>query len=110
MGDHDEVLDEYRSSIDNIDAALVHLLAERLSLVGLKAWVQPRLKSTSDMWPTDALFSSVYNRCSALNKTHCLGSRECSTVLNTQIFLKIDPLNIRELQHGGHGTKRLVRV
>ncbi|SVA96589.1 uncharacterized protein METZ01_LOCUS149443, partial [marine metagenome] len=32
MGDHDEVLDEYRSSIDNIDAALVHLLAERFKI------------------------------------------------------------------------------
>ena len=27
--DHDEVLDEFRTSIDNIDVALVHLLAER---------------------------------------------------------------------------------
>ena len=32
MGDHDAVLDEYRSSIDNIDAALVHLLAERFKI------------------------------------------------------------------------------
>jgi len=32
MGEHDEVLDEYRSSIDNIDAALVHLLAERFKI------------------------------------------------------------------------------
>ena len=32
MGDHDGVLDEYRSSIDNIDAALVHLLAERFKI------------------------------------------------------------------------------
>ena len=27
--DHDEVLDGFRSSIDNIDVALIHLLAER---------------------------------------------------------------------------------
>ena len=29
---HDDQLAEYRSSIDNIDAALVHLLAERLKV------------------------------------------------------------------------------
>jgi chorismate mutase len=29
---HDEKLDEYRSSIDNIDAALVYLLAERFKV------------------------------------------------------------------------------
>ena len=29
---HDVRLDEYRSSIDNIDAALVHLLAERFKI------------------------------------------------------------------------------
>jgi chorismate mutase len=29
---HDERLAEYRSSIDNIDAALVHLLAERFKI------------------------------------------------------------------------------
>jgi chorismate mutase len=29
MADPDTQLDEYRRSIDNIDAALVHLLAER---------------------------------------------------------------------------------
>ncbi|MEP1123034.1 MAG: chorismate mutase [Ilumatobacter sp.] len=29
---HDEQLAEYRSSIDNIDAALVHLLAERFKI------------------------------------------------------------------------------
>ena len=32
MGDHHEELDDYRSSIDNIDAALVHLLAERFKI------------------------------------------------------------------------------
>ena len=32
MGDHHEELDEYRSSIDNIDAALIHLLAERFKI------------------------------------------------------------------------------
>ena len=30
--DQDPVLDEYRSSIDNIDAALIHLLAERFKV------------------------------------------------------------------------------
>ena len=30
--DEDEILDGYRSSIDNIDAALVHLLAERFKI------------------------------------------------------------------------------
>ncbi len=29
---HDPQLDEYRASIDNIDAALVHLLAERFKI------------------------------------------------------------------------------
>lgn len=29
---HDAQLDDYRSSIDNIDAALVHLLAERFKI------------------------------------------------------------------------------
>ncbi|MEO1062927.1 MAG: chorismate mutase [Actinomycetota bacterium] len=29
---HDETLDGYRASIDNIDAALVHLLAERFKI------------------------------------------------------------------------------
>ena len=32
MGDHHEELEEYRSSIDNIDAALIHLLAERFKI------------------------------------------------------------------------------
>ena len=32
MTDHDAQLDAYRSSIDNIDAALVHLLAERFKI------------------------------------------------------------------------------
>ena len=30
--DHDEVLDGFRSSIDNIDVALIHLLAERFRI------------------------------------------------------------------------------
>lgn len=30
--EHDPILDEYRSSIDNIDAALIHLLAERFKV------------------------------------------------------------------------------
>jgi chorismate mutase len=30
--DHDSPLAEYRSSIDNIDAALIHLLAERFKI------------------------------------------------------------------------------
>ena len=30
--EHDEVLDGYRTSIDNIDAALIHLLAERFKV------------------------------------------------------------------------------
>ena len=30
--EHDDRLDQYRSSIDNIDAALVHLLAERFKI------------------------------------------------------------------------------
>ncbi|MED6327906.1 MAG: chorismate mutase [Actinomycetota bacterium] len=30
--EHDPVLDEYRSSIDTIDAAIIHLLAERFKV------------------------------------------------------------------------------
>lgn len=29
---HDDVLDEFRASIDNIDAAIIHLLAERFKI------------------------------------------------------------------------------
>ena len=32
QAERDETLDEYRSSIDNIDAALIHLLAERFKV------------------------------------------------------------------------------
>ena len=47
--ERDETLDEYRSSIDNIDAALIHLLAERFK-VTRKVGAH---KATTDMPPAD---------------------------------------------------------
>ena len=32
MEDNKDLLEEYRSSIDNVDAALIHLLAERFRI------------------------------------------------------------------------------
>ena len=47
--EHDEVLDGYRTSIDDIDAALIHLLAERFK-VTRKVGVH---KAAAGMAPTD---------------------------------------------------------
>ncbi len=46
---HDERLAEYRSSIDNIDAALVHLLAERFKITKAVG----RYKKDADLAPAD---------------------------------------------------------
>lgn len=46
---HDERLSEYRSSIDNIDAALVHLLAERFKITKAVG----RYKKQADLAPAD---------------------------------------------------------
>lgn len=46
---HDPQLDEYRSSIDNIDAALVHLLAERFKVTKAVG----RYKASADLPPAD---------------------------------------------------------
>ena len=45
----DEVLDGYRQSIDNIDAALVHLLAERFKVTQAVG----RYKATAGLPPAD---------------------------------------------------------
>ena len=47
--EHDEVLDGYRTSIDDIDAALIHLLAERFKVTH-KVGVH---KAAAGMAPTD---------------------------------------------------------
>jgi chorismate mutase len=49
MSDVDPQLAEYRSSIDNIDAALVHLLAERFKITKAVG----RYKATVDLPPAD---------------------------------------------------------
>ena len=46
---HDERLAEYRSSIDNIDAALVHLLAERFKITKAVG----RYKKEAQLAPAD---------------------------------------------------------
>ncbi len=46
---HDEQLADYRSSIDNIDAALVHLLAERFKITKAVG----RYKKQADLPPAD---------------------------------------------------------
>lgn len=46
---HDPQLDDYRSSIDNIDAALVHLLAERFKITKAVG----RYKATAELPPAD---------------------------------------------------------
>ena len=46
---HDEQLSEYRSSIDNIDAALVHLLAERFKITKAVG----RYKKEAQLAPAD---------------------------------------------------------
>jgi chorismate mutase len=46
---HDARLAEYRSSIDNIDAALVHLLAERFKITKAVG----RYKSEANLAPAD---------------------------------------------------------
>ncbi|WP_040494846.1 chorismate mutase [Ilumatobacter nonamiensis] len=46
---HDERLAEYRSSIDNIDAALVHLLAERFKITKAVG----RYKKDAQLAPAD---------------------------------------------------------
>jgi chorismate mutase len=47
--ERDETLDEYRSSIDNIDAALIHLLAERFKVT----WKVGAHKAAAGMPPAD---------------------------------------------------------
>jgi chorismate mutase len=47
--DHDAVLDEYRASIDNIDAAIIHLLAERFKITRRVG----EYKATHDLPPAD---------------------------------------------------------
>ena len=49
MSDVDPQLADYRSSIDNIDAALVHLLAERFKITKAVG----RYKATVDLPPAD---------------------------------------------------------
>ena len=79
MEDQDEVLDGYRASIDNIDAALVHLLAERFKItrqvgeykarVGLSA-ADPereehqvaRMRSLAEEAGVDPVFSEKFLR------------------------------------------------
>ncbi len=46
---HDDRLAEYRSSIDNIDAALVHLLAERFKITKAVG----RYKKEAQLAPAD---------------------------------------------------------
>ncbi|BAN03017.1 chorismate mutase [Ilumatobacter coccineus] len=46
---HDQRLADYRSSIDNIDAALVHLLAERFKITKAVG----RYKKEADLAPAD---------------------------------------------------------
>jgi chorismate mutase len=46
---HDEQLNEFRSSIDNIDAALVHLLAERFKITKAVG----RYKREANLEPAD---------------------------------------------------------
>ena len=46
---HDQQLSEYRSSIDNIDAALVHLLAERFKITKAVG----RYKKEAQLAPAD---------------------------------------------------------
>lgn len=46
---HDPQLDEYRASIDNIDAALVHLLAERFKITKAVG----RYKASADLPAAD---------------------------------------------------------
>ena len=46
---HDQQLAEYRSSIDNIDAALVHLLAERFKITKAVG----RYKKQAELAPAD---------------------------------------------------------
>ena len=46
---HDPQLSEYRSSIDNIDAALVHLLAERFKITKAVG----RYKKEAELAPAD---------------------------------------------------------
>lgn len=47
--DHDETLDAYRASIDNIDAAIIHLLAERFKITRKVG----DYKATHDLPPAD---------------------------------------------------------
>ncbi len=47
--DIDETLDSYRSSIDNIDAAIIHLLAERFKITRRVG----EFKSRHDLPPAD---------------------------------------------------------
>ena len=49
MPDPDTQLDEYRRSIDNIDAALVHLLAERFKITKAVG----RYKAAAELPPAD---------------------------------------------------------
>ena len=46
---HDDVLDAYRASIDNIDAAIIHLLAERFKITRKVG----EYKATHDLPPAD---------------------------------------------------------
>lgn len=57
MGDvtEDPQLAEYRSSIDNIDAALVHLLAERFKVTKAVG----RYKATAELPPADPVREEI---------------------------------------------------
>ncbi len=55
MSDVDPQLAEYRASIDNIDAALVHLLAERFKITKAVG----RYKATVDLPPADPAREAV---------------------------------------------------
>lgn len=52
---HDPQLDEFRSSIDNIDAALVHLLAERFKVTKAVG----RYKVTAALPPADPVREAI---------------------------------------------------
>jgi chorismate mutase len=52
---HDPQLDEFRSSIDNIDAALVHLLAERFKVTKAVG----RYKATAALPPADPVREEI---------------------------------------------------
>ena len=76
---HDPQLAEYRSSIDNIDAALVHLLAERFKITKAVG----RYKAMADLPPADPAREEIQ-----INRLRTLAEESGLDPVFTEKFLR----------------------